>query len=669
MRNRNFSIVLMIMCIILLVSCRHNNSPGQIDNSNEQSSAENGRSNVNVIQLEELNYDSYDTATQWENDNPSYIEFNGDSINFKGNGAVVTDNSITITAAGTYVVSGKLNDGSIVIDLKSKGVVRLVLNGVDMYCSNSSPIYCKNAEKLVIILADGTQNKVSDGDSYVFSDQAEQEPNATIFSKSDMTVTGQGELIIDANFNNGIMSKDVLKITGGSITVNAADDGIIGRDVVAVKDGNITVEAGGDGIKTTNDTDSQKGYIVIENGIFDITAGSDALQAESVITVNNGEFKIVTGGGSVNSSYANNNGRENMWGRWNNKLNTSQQDNQDDSQSAKGLKAAVQIVINGGSFTIDSSDDAIHSNDSIIINDGDISIASGDDGIHADANIKIAGGNIQISKCYEGIESANIYLSGGDMHITAYDDGINVAGGVDGSAINGRPGQNAFKASGNDRLVVDSGYIFINASGDGMDVNGSIYMNGGTVVINGPTSNGNGALDYDGVFEITGGLLVAAGSAGMAQAPSNGSSQPSIMMTFSTVQPAGKMFCIEDDSQKAVLGFIPEKEYQTIVFSSPELKQGTNYTVYTGGKFTGNAKDGLITDGQYSSTTKVVSFKISKVVTYLSESGEIEGGFNPGGRPMPGQGGVRQVPRQGRRQMPGQGTEQLPDRQMPSNGV
>ena len=170
---------------------------------------------------------------------------------------------MTITAAGTYVVSGSLDDGQIVVDTEDKETVRLVLNGADITCSTSAPIYVKSADKIILILADGTENQVTDGDSYVLEDAESDEPNAAIFSKSDLTINGDGSLIVKANYNDGIASKDDLKIVSGDITVDAVNDAIKGRDCIGVKDGTIKVTAGGDGLQSTNDEDPEKGFICI----------------------------------------------------------------------------------------------------------------------------------------------------------------------------------------------------------------------------------------------------------------------------------------------------------------------------------------------------------------------------------------------------------------------
>jgi hypothetical protein len=575
-------------------------------------------------------YDRDDLDSSVSSSDMSIIKLEGGSITLEGSGATVSGNVVTITSAGMYSISGSLNDGQIVVDTEDEETVELVLNGADITYSASAPIYVSNAEKTVITLADGTENYVTDGAGYVFEDAESDEPDAAIFSKDDLTINGNGSLTVHANYRNGIASKDDLKITGGSITVNAVNDGIKGRDSIAVRDGMIAVNAGSDGIESNNDEDAEKGNIYIEGGALNITAGLDGIQAQTRLVVSGGSMTISSGGGSINSSSGDD------WGNW------GRQDNPDDSSSAdsaKGMKAGVDITITGGTIDIDSSDDSIHSNDSLTINGGELVLTSGDDGIHSDSTIEISGGDLSITQSYEGIESSTITINDGNLHLVASDDGINAVGGNDGSSMGGRPGQNSFDPFADHHLYISGGYIAIDAMGDGLDINGPIDMTGGMVIINGPTSNHNGALDYFGAFQITGGFLVAVGSSGMAQAPSTSSTQYSMVMNFPSPQTAGTMVHVETEDGEEILTFVPTKAYQSVVLCSPELVNGSTYVVYSGGSSTGTVTDGLYSGGTYTGGTQITSFTISGVVT---GAGTHSAGFpgGPGGN-MPHPGGRR----------------------------
>lgn len=522
------------------------------------------------------------------------ITLQGDSITVDGAGAIVANSTVTITAAGAYRIGGTLDNGRIVVDTEDGGVVRLILDGVNVHNATGAAIHIADAGQAVIVLADQSENTLSDGASYVFADPEEDEPNAALFSKADLTIEGSGSLFVDANYNDGITSKDGLTLAGGVIRVDAIDDGIRGKDYLVVKDGAITVNAQGDGLKSDNDEDATRGYIAVEAGVIQVAAGGDAIQAETDIVITGGELVLSAGGGHAQLA---------------------------EDASAKGIKAAVSVVIEDGSFAIDTADDAIHSNGAVVIHGGNFTIASGDDGIHADTSVSVNGGEIQITQSHEGIEGAVITLNAGTIRLVAGDDGVNVAGGNDSSAMGRGPGQDTFTNSGSRFLYINGGYLVVDAAGDGIDVNGVIEMTGGVVIVNGPTERMNGPLDYDAGFTLSGGVLVAAGSAGMAQAPGTTSTQPAVLLVFDSTQPAGTAVHVQGDDGKALFTFIPAKEFQSIAFSSPDLEIGTTYHIYLGGAATGTGEDGLYRDSSYTPGTEYTSFTVADVITQIGASG------------------------------------------------
>jgi hypothetical protein len=225
----------------------------------------------------------------------------------------------------------------------------------------------------------------------------------------------------------------------------------------------------------------------------------------------------------------------------------------------------------------------------------------------------------------------------------ASDDGINVVGDNDGSFMGERPVQGDFESLSNNYLYVNGGYTVIEATGDGLDINGSINMSGGIVIINGPTNDMNGAVDYYNIFSVSGGLLVAVGSSGMAQAPDTSSTQCSVLLAFDTSQPAGNMIHVETEDGKEILTFVPTKAYQSLLLCSAELEKGVSYNVYLGGSSTGTVTDGVCSGGTYSGGTLTASLTISSTVTSVGSAG----GFNGGGG-FPG-GGGGMLPGGGRR--------------------
>ncbi len=554
----------------------------------------------------ELHEDSDDYI--WETDSQVNITLNGDSIYSESAAVKVEGTKATITAAGNYLLSGSLSDGQIVVDTEDEDVVRLILNGVDIYNSSSSTIYILKADKVLIVLAEGSQNKLSDGSTYNLPDAESDEPNATLFSTSDLTITGGGDLAISANYNDAIASKDGLIINGDSfISINAVDDGIRGKDYVVVNSAILNITTNGDGLKSDEADDPSKGFVTIESGTIDVIAGADAIDAETDVTILGGSINLQSGGGSGS-----------------NLLNMT--------SSAKGIVGGNSVAISGGIITIDSADDALHSNNTILIQDGSLTIASGDDGIHSDSTLTIDGGQIEITKSYEGMESAVITINAGDIQINASDDGINLAGGADGSGMNagmpgggggrrGGPGQDVFTAAGSYYLYINGGTILVDADGDGIDSNGSIEMTGGTVIVNGPTNSANGALDYMGTFNISGGYFIAAGSSGMAQAPSNSSSQASVYMNLNYTIQNNEIIHVESSNGETIFNFTPSKEIQNIVFSTPDLLTGETYHIYVGGQISGTSSNSLFSDVSYSGGSEYTSFSITDVITQIGGGG------------------------------------------------
>ncbi len=635
--KRTLFVVLLSLLILSLAACTGNpdvtsttNPTAQVETdliveADEVSEASNNQVEETYLSSTPAgDYSNDDLNTQDAGGETTSILMEGNSINLQGSGAEVNGSVVTITAGGTYQISGSLNDGQVIVDSADEETVHLLLNGADITSSSSAPIYVLNAEKTVITLVEGTENMLTDGDSYQLVE--EDEPNAALFSKDDLTINGMGSLIVYGNYNHGIVSKDDLKIVSGSITIQAVNDGIKGRDSITILNPVLNITAGGDGMQSNNEEDPKEGIVLIEGGDIKITAGQDGIQAQTTLSISGGDFLITSGGGSAN-------GREH-WEGMNRGADFGTTVN-DSGESAKGLKAGVLVTITGGYFQVDSADDTIHSNDTVTISDGDYLLTSGDDGIHADTLLEIRGGDLILDQSYEGIESSEILISGGNLHLIASDDGIN---GSSGSGEGGMGGFGGF-GGGDSSLSITGGTIFVDAGGDGIDINGSITMSDGIVLVNGPTNNGNGALDYLGEFNISGGILVAVGSAGMAQAPSQTSSQYSLIYGFGNYfVRAGIAFNIKSASGESILTFVPTKEYQTLVISTPDLVGGETYQLSVGGTTSGSLTDGFSTENVYSEGNQVDTITLSGMVT---TGGSVVGGMmgapgGGGGRPHGG---------------------------------
>lgn len=400
-----------------------------------------------------------DTATDYnlefsESDLDSSYTVNGSSYITLG------DEDISITKGGTYILEGTLN-GSIIVDVTKDYSVQLVLNNVTINSGDFAGIYIIEADNVTITLADGSTNTISDSSEYTLID--DNNVDALIYSKADLTINGTGTLVLNSSYNHGIVSKDDLVITGGTYNIDVAGQGLRGKDCVKISDGNFTINSGKDAIKSDNEEDEYRGYVYITGGTFNINSLADGIYGYNMVDIEGGEFSITTSKSS-------------------------------DADSYKGIKSSLYIYINGGTIDINSADDGIHSDGNVYIVDGTIDINSSDDGIHANGMLQIDGGNITISG-YEGLEATYIVINGGTIYITATDDGINAT--------------NTLTSTYSCAVEINGGYVNVTVGQgdtDGIDSNGYIYINGGTVEI-----NAQNPLDCDGGQEWNGGTVIING--------------------------------------------------------------------------------------------------------------------------------------------------------------
>lgn len=488
----------------------------------------------------DTNFTDRDKSSEYDESSAVKITLNGSSAVVSGSEVNISGSTVTITSAGTYIISGSLSDGQIVIAASDSDKVQLVLNNAEINCNTSAAVYVKSADKVFVTLPAGTTNSLGGGTEYVQTD--DNTVDGVIFSKSDLTLNGTGTLKIDADYRHGIVTKDTLCITGGTYVIDAVKTCLAGKDGIKILDGSFTLTAGSKGLNSGNDDDAREG----------------------------------------------------------------------------------SIYIAGGTFTIKSEDDSIHADGSCIIAGGTYTIAAGDDGIHANYDTIITDGSITITDSYEGIEGRRITVSGGTINLTASDDGINAATGGSsdeqrmpggqkgefggfgrqkGADVQSQDGQQSQEmqmpqdgqqpqemqapasrsASDDDVYIkITGGTITVNAGGDGIDSNGNLYITGGTVYVAGPTSNGDGALDYEEEASITGGTLIAAGSSGMAQGMGSNSTQCSMLVNLSETIAAGSVISLKDSSGNVLISWTSPKQFSSVVISTAELAQGSTYALVTG---------------------------------------------------------------------------------------
>ena len=495
-----------------------------------------------------------DQNSDWDTEGATVITLTGDGAEISGNGAYVNSQEVVITEAGRYVVSGSLSDGKITVDAHNSSKVWILLDGVDINCSDDACIRVDQAEKVFLTLAENSVNTLTSGSTY--SDTALQDgTDGAIFAHDDLTINGSGSLAVTAEYRHGIAANDDLVITGGTITITAAADAIHANDSVSIKDAQITVDAGDDGIVTANE--EENGYMYIESGTIDITSVGD------------------------------------------------------------GIHTTGDITIAGGSITIAAGDDGIHSDQFVYIEDGEILINECYEGIEA-LIIDVSGGDITVYPEDDGFNanggSSDMFGFGGGpgqggMHTQTSDTDTAEGHASETDTAEGQSSETdpvegqasvtdtaerqasvTDTASEETYIAISGGTItIINDSGrdaDGLDSNEDIRISGGTIYISLLGTGSNCAVDYGsesgGVAEITGGTIIACGASSMAEGFSSTSTQASILYNTSTVADEGTTLALKDGEGNVLLLWEVPCSFSSALISCPEMQVGNSYQVVIG---------------------------------------------------------------------------------------
>ena len=582
--------ILFILLLVLSLSTGCSNQENSITASNNTTDNNLEQISNKASQSDADMFTDRDYRTAYDENESILIHLNGDSATASSNSVKISGSTVQITEEATYIISGTLNNGIILVDAEDTAKLQIVLNGVSITNESSAALYILSADKVFVTLAEGTENTLANGGSFIAID--ENNIDAVVFSKQDLTFNGTGNLIITSPNGNGIVGKDDLVFTGGNYTINTSSHGIEANDSVRITGTTqITVDAGKDGIHCENNDDTSLGFIYISAGTLNIEAEGDGISASAYMQIVDGKFSVLAGGGSENGSSQS----SNTWGAFMGgdmppgQQSSSNTATTEDSTSMKGIKTSGTLNIFSGSFQINSSDDCIHSNSSITIYGGTFELASGDDAVHADETLTVTACDMNISESYEGLEALHIDIQGGTIKLVAADDGLNAAGGTDSSGTTGgrdgmfggeRGGMGGMNSSSNGTIVISGGNLYINASGDGIDANGSLEISGGYTVIVGPTQGDTATLDYDTTATITGGTFIGTGSANMAQTFS--SSQQGVIALSVGNQTAGTNITLKDSNENILFDFSPELPYNVVILSSPDMISGETYTVTVG---------------------------------------------------------------------------------------
>ena len=692
--------------------------------SSEQEETE---SSVSSSEDSAYTYSDYELDDSFDRQSAASITLSGSTAQSNGSGVSINNATVTISKEGCYLISGELEDGQIIVDASDSDKVQLVLDKASIHCSTGSAILVRNADKVKVTLAADSENELSDGTEYQTDDDnpdaalfskddlvingsgsltVQGNYKHGIAGNDDLVITG-GRLTVNS-LSHALRGKDSVAILDGTFVLTSQKDGIQASNTedstkgwVQIDGGNFTIQSSGDGIQAETN-------LSIYDGSFTITSGGGAVNGADHTENRGGGFGRPGGnrpdsangqtspempsqpaeggqtpsempsqpaeGGQTPSEMPSQpaEGEQSSSGNESDyselifdpdDFDDTSTDDSDTTVSTKGIKAGNALLIQQGTFVIDSADDAIHSNYSVTIDGGSFQLSSGDDGIHAEAYLNINGGTTTIAESYEGLEAAQIHISGGTTQVSSSDDGLNATGGssfelVDGLLVlkdisssdteqtfGGRGGM--FEVEDNCDITISGGNLTVTTSnGDGIDSNGSLNVSGGTVLVFGSSSGGEGALDYTGSSSISGGTLVALGSSGMAQSMEPDDSHATLMVTWDEVQPAGTRLTLCTQQGEILCSLQSTNSFQTAVIGTDSLSAGQKVSLYTGG--TVNSDSQLLTMGTLSDGELLCEVTLSEGVTNISSDGSQRssqpgGSFGGGQRP---QGDRKQRPQQ-----------------------
>lgn len=551
---------------------------------------------VDFSKTDEDMFTQRDSKTDYDENNAVTVKLNGTTAQASSDSVVISGARVTITEEATYIISGQLTDGMLIVNAPDTAKLQLVFNGVDITSKTSAALYILEADKVFLTLAEGTSNTLTNGGSFTAID--DNNIDAALFSKQDLTMNGAGTLTVTSPAGHGIVGKDDLVITGGTYTVNAASHGLDANDSVRIANATLNIDAGKDAIHAENADDPSAGFIYISSGVIQAEAEGDGIAASAHMQIDGGTIQLLVGGGAQNGTKASSGNYGGFMGGHGGMRPGGSPGNTvatEDAVSMKGLKAANSMLISGGHITVDSADDSLHSDVSVIINGGTFTIASGDDAIHAEDTLTVTAGTIDISESYEGLEALHIDVQGGDIKLKASDDGLNAAGGTDQSGIQGgrdgmfgggRPGgmggHGGMSANSNGSIRISGGTLYIHSSGDGLDANGTLEISGGHTTVVGPTQGDTATLDYDRSATITGGTFIGTGARGMAQSFSE--SEQGVIAISVGNQTAGTNIVLKDKNGSTVVEYAPALDFAVVIISSPDIKKNETYSITVGGQ-------------------------------------------------------------------------------------
>lgn len=502
---------------------------------------------TNVKSGEKLDVDTHysEQDLSWDTSSETAIDLSNPTAT---DGVTVEDGTLTITKAGTYKLSGEYQ-GQIKVETADSDAVRLVLDNANITNSSGAALNVVNADEVILYSASGTTNTISDGADYTAT--GEDDPDAVVYSKADLTIAGEGTLKVNGNHEDGIHTSDGLVIASGTLEVNAANTGIKGKDYVDILGGTINVTAQQDGIKSTNDTDEGQGWTRLSNGTVTVNAGDDGFKASRVVEISGGSLTV--------------------------------------EQSDEGIEAQY-INVSGGDVNVTSADDGMNASLKTSDSESTDSSANTSDAANQQQN------NQQQGSLPGGQQSGTSNQQQQGMGQPPAMPGGNAQDGTSqngttgtGQQGMGQPPQGGMPGGGGGTFeVIDAainvsgGHVTVNAEGDGIDSNGVTTLSGGTLIVNGPSQGGNAALDTNGDLLLNGATVLSGSTADMFEAPSTNSTSGYLKLTNSSGFEQGSTVQVADSSGKVVANYkVTKSNVQLVLVSSSSIVKGQSYTAYT----------------------------------------------------------------------------------------
>ena len=509
--------------------------------------ASNSSFSTNVKSGEKLDVDTHysEQDLSWDTSSETAIDLSNPTAT---DGVTVEDGTLTITKAGTYKLSGEYQ-GQIKVETADSDAVRLVLDNANITNSSGAALNVVNADEVILYSASGTTNTISDGADYTAT--GEDDPDAVVYSKADLTIAGEGTLKVNGNHEDGIHTSDGLVIASGTLEVNAANTGIKGKDYVDILGGTINVTAQQDGIKSTNDTDEGKGWTRLSNGTVTVNAGDDGFKASRVVEISGGSLTV--------------------------------------EQSDEGIEAQY-INVSGGDVNVTSADDGMNASLKTSDSESTDSSANTSDTANQQQNNQqqgsIPGGQQSgtSNQQQQGMGQPPA-MPGGNAQDGTSQNGTTGTGqqGMGQPPQGGMPGGGGGTFEVIDAAInVSGGNITVNAEGDGIDSNGVTTLSGGTLIVNGPSQGGNAALDTNGDLLLNGATVLSGSTADMFEAPSTNSTSGYLKLTNSSGFEQGSTVQVADSSGKVVANYkVTKSNVQLVLVSSSSIVKGQSYTAYT----------------------------------------------------------------------------------------